>query len=127
MAMGRTLPTIQNLPGVKRPGREANHSLPSSPSFRMSGSIFLLLKHTLMTYRGKIPVTFSPLQQILAHNNESYHSVVNLMVHFLCREAATLHFREHCHGMATRCTGCPIGNLGTPLGRAQILRKLKSH
>jgi hypothetical protein len=127
MTMGYTLSTTQYLPKVKRSGREANYSLPSSPSLRMSGSILLLLLHTLMTYTRKIPVPFSSLQQILTRNIERYRSVVNLMVHLVCREAATFHFREHCRGMATRCTGYPIGNLGTPLGRAQILRKLKSH
>jgi len=81
-----------------------------------------------MAFRGKIIVAFfSPLYQILAHNIEGYLSVANLMLHCLLTVRHTLHFREHCDGMATLCTGHPSGDFETLLGWAQYLRKLKSH
>jgi len=93
----------------------------------MSRFILLLLLQTLMAYTGENYCTFF-------HLYIKYWRVIsNVIVRWLtsrctvCWQSATIHFREHCHEMATRCTGYPSENLETPLGRAQILRKLKSH
>jgi len=45
-ALGLTLPPTQWVPGVKRPGREADHSLPSSAEVRKTWSYILQIPHT---------------------------------------------------------------------------------
>jgi hypothetical protein len=39
-------------PGVKQPGREADHSLHPEPKLKMSGAVSLLAPHSFTVYTG---------------------------------------------------------------------------